>query len=222
MGTIGEWTLEGASTRVHSFAMSPAAGAMGPTPGAAAVAGAARAGVGARLEQVYAEWADYVWRMLQRLGVRRADLEDVCHDVFLVAHRRFAEFDGRVGVNAWLFGICLRTAANYRRRARVRHEHVSATLEDAASHLRAPASAEPDQQLARRQAQARVEAVLGAMDLTKRAVFLMYEIEGLGCQQIAEQLGVPVGTVYSRLHAARGFFEREAERLAGDPPKEAP
>ncbi len=45
----------------------------------------------------------------------------------------------------------------------------------------------------------------------------MYEIEGLGCQQIAEQLGIPVGTVYSRLHAARGIFEKEAERFDATP-----
>ncbi len=169
----------------------------------------------AQLDQVYEQWADYVWRMLQRLGVRSADLEDLCHDVFLVAHRRFGEFDGRVGVNAWLFGICLRTAANYRRRARVRHEHVNA--DDEAARMPAPAAAEPDQQLARRQAQRRVQAVLEGMDLTKRAVFLMYEIEGIACQQIAEQLGIPVGTVYSRLHAARGIFEKEAERFTTTP-----
>jgi RNA polymerase sigma-70 factor (ECF subfamily) len=190
--------------------MSPAAGAIAPEP----VPGVAERGPeAARLDQVYEQWADYVWRMLQRLGVRRADLEDVCHDVFLVAHRRFAEFDGRVGVNAWLFGICLRLAANYRRRARNRRPHSSTALEDETAPLRAPASIEPDQQLARRQAQERVQAVLAQMDLTRRAVFLMYEIEGLSCQAIAEELGVPVGTVYSRLHAARRFFSAEAERL---------
>lgn len=199
--------------------MSPVAGALGGTRPVAD--GADSGSEAARLEQVYAEWADYVWRMLQRLGVRHADLEDVCHDVFLVAHRRFGDFDGRVGVNAWLFGICLRLAANYRRRARYRHEHSSAALDDDAS-LRAPASAEPDQQLVRRQAEQRVQAVLAGMDLARRAVFLMYEIEGMSCQQIAEQLGVPVGTVYSRLHAARRFFEQEAARLRTDHRKDAP
>lgn len=172
------------------------------------------------LDQVYVEWADYVWRMLQRLGVMQPDLEDLCHDVFLVAHRRFGEFDGRVAVNAWLFGICLRVAANYRRRARVRQQHLGVASEEEAAQVRGPASVEPDQQLARRRAQERVQAVLESMDLTKRAVFLMYEIEGLGCQQIAEQLGVPVGTVYSRLHGARALFEKEAARLAGS--EEAP
>ena len=197
--------------------MSPALRAVQAARAAAAAEGTAVGpAASARLEQVYEQWADYVWRMLQRLGVRSADLEDLCHDVFLIAHRRFGEFHGRVAVNAWLFGICLRVSANYRRRARVRHAHIDAALEQEARHVRAPASAEPDQQLARRQAQARVQAVLESMDLSKRAVFLMYEIEGLGCQQIAEQLGVPVGTVYSRLHAARSLFEREAARLAGN------
>lgn len=204
--------------------MSPAAGAIDrarPAP-AAGPEGRAEAPPGsARLEQVYEQWADYVWRMLQRLGVRQADLEDVCHDVFLVAHRRFSEFDGRVGVNAWLFGICLRLAANYRRRSRHRRDHSSAALDDA-SGLRAPTALEPDQQLLRRQAEARVQVVLGGMDLTKRAVFLMYEIEGLSCLQVAEQLGVPVGTVYSRLHAARRYFEQEAQRLSAEPRKDEP
>jgi RNA polymerase sigma-70 factor (ECF subfamily) len=189
-----------------------------PGTGTGAGVGTERPASRSDLDQVYLEWAGYVWRMLQRLGVRASDLEDVCHDVFLIAHRRFAEFDGRVGVNAWLFGICLRVAANYRRRARHRLEHVAADAEGAA--LPAPASVQPDQQLARRQAQQRVQAVLDAMDLTKRAVFLMYEIEGSSCQQIADQLGVPIGTVYSRLHAARALFEREAARLAGS--KETP
>lgn len=207
---------------MHSFAMSPAFRAM-----QAARATVARADGSAEaeqapveLDQVYVEWADYVWRMLQRLGVMQPDLEDLCHDVFLVAHRRFGEFDGRVAVNAWLFGICLRVAANYRRRARVRQQHLGVASEEEAAQVRGPASVEPDQQLARRRAQERVQAVLESMDLTKRAVFLMYEIEGLGCQQIAEQLGVPVGTVYSRLHGARALFEKEAARLAGS--EEAP
>src|SRR5947207_1849484 len=84
--------------------------------------------VRADLESVYDTWAHFVWLTLQRLGVRYADLEDVCHDVFLVAHRKFSEFDGRVKVNAWLFGICLRVAANYRRRARFRLEYPAGSM----------------------------------------------------------------------------------------------
>jgi RNA polymerase sigma-70 factor, ECF subfamily len=177
----------------------------------------------ASLESVYDQSAEQVWLMLQRMGVRDADLEDVCHDVFLVAHRRFADFDGRVRINAWLFGICLRVAANYRRRARFRYERPMGAMNDECSAIFAPASTRPDHQLARREEQALAQAILDGMDLTKRAVFLMFEIEGLSCQEIADQLGVPIGTVYSRLHAARAVFEREAKRLtaASDEAKDA-
>ena len=167
------------------------------------------------LETVYDTWAHFVWLTLQRLGVRYADLEDVCHDVFLVAHRKFSEFDGRVKVNAWLFGICLRVAANYRRRARFRLEYPAGSMNhDEDPMTIAPSSIRPDEEVARREAQTRAQAILDRMDLAKRAVFLMFEIEGMSCQQIADQVGVPVGTVYSRLHSARVFFEREAERAA--------
>lgn len=163
----------------------------------------------ADLETVYDTCASYVWVSLQRLGVRHADLEDLSHDVFLVAHRRFHEFSGTVKVKSWLFGICLRVAANYRRRARFRNE-----LADEGVVSIAPASARPDQQALQREAERRAQAILDSMDLSKRAVFLMFEIEGLSCQQIADELGVPVGTVYSRLHGARAYFEKEAARAA--------
>jgi RNA polymerase sigma-70 factor (ECF subfamily) len=171
----------------------------------------------ADLETVYEAWAQFVWLTLQRLGVRYADLEDVCHDVFLVAHRKFAEFDGRVKVNAWLFGICVRIAANYRRRARFRFEHAAGSMDQDDDPLMIESSpTRPDDEYVRREAQAKAQSILDRMDLTKRAVFLMFEIEGMSCQEIATQIGVPVGTVYSRLHGARAFFEREARRTAGE------
>jgi RNA polymerase sigma-70 factor (ECF subfamily) len=169
----------------------------------------------ADLESVYDTCAKYVWVSLQRLGVRHTDLEDVSHDVFLIAHRRFKEFSGTVKVNSWLFGICLRVAANYRRRARFRYElSAGAVTPDEGVVSTAPAAGRPDQQALRREAEQRAQSILDAMDLTKRAVFLMFEIEGLSCQQIADELGVPVGTVYSRLHGARHYFQKEAKRLA--------
>ncbi len=168
----------------------------------------------ADLESVYVASAGYVWVSLQRLGVRHADLEDLSHDVFLVAHRRFREFSGSVKINSWLFGICLRVAAHYPRRAPFPLERGGGAMaqEDGLMAL-GPAAARPDQQALQREAERRAQHILDAMDLAKRAVFVMFELEGLSCQDIAGQLGVPVGTVYSRLHAARAFFEKEAQRF---------
>ena len=57
--------------------------------------------------------ADFVWRSLQRLGVRDADLEDMIQEVFIVVHRRLDAFDASSHLTSWLFGICVRVAAAY-------------------------------------------------------------------------------------------------------------
>jgi len=165
---------------------------------------------GPDLSAIYGERAEFVWLTLQRLGVRDADLEDVAHDVFLIAHRKLGSYDGTSRVTTWLFGICLRVAANYRRRAHVRLER---PMGRADSYEGASESKGPEELLGLREARARLAAVLDALSLTKRAVFVMFEIEGLSCAEIATQMGVPLGTVYSRLHAARHAF---AEAFAAE------
>jgi RNA polymerase sigma-70 factor (ECF subfamily) len=155
------------------------------------------------LSAIYGQRAEFVWLTLQRLGVRDADLEDLAHDVFLIAHRKLRLFDGTSRVTTWLFGICLRVAANYRRRAHVRLER---PMGGAETYEGIPDSREPEELLGMREARTRLATVLNRMDLTKRAVFTMFEVEGLSCAEIAGQIGVPVGTVYSRLHAARRAF----------------
>jgi RNA polymerase sigma-70 factor (ECF subfamily) len=158
---------------------------------------------------VHQRHADFVWLTLQRLGVRDGDLEDLLQEVFVVVHRRLASFDGSSRVTTWLFGICLRVVAGYRRRAHRRREQNFADVPDQ------PADEEsgPEHAAATRQAQARLREVLDSMDLDQRALFVMFELDELTCEQIAEMLSIPVGTVYSRLHAARKAFRRALTRL---------
>ncbi len=156
---------------------------------------------------IYARWARFVWVSLQRLGVRSADLDDICHDVFIVVQRKLPEFDRRGKVQTWLLGICVRVAANYRRRAYIRLEQSAGDLHaDGAVPIAAPEGARPDHEIARRRLLHQAEARLNLMSPIKRTVFVMFELEGLSCVEIAEELGLPVGTVYSRLHAARKVF----------------
>lgn len=169
---------------------------------------------GPDLSAIYGERAEFVWLTLQRLGVRDADLEDLAHDVFLIAHRKLGTFDGSSRVTTWLFGICLRVAANYRRRAHVRLESPMGRAESYESFAdgREP---EPEEILGMREARRRLAVVLDGLDLAKRAVFVMFEIEGLSCAEIATQMGVPLGTVYSRLHAARRAFADAVAAMNG-------
>jgi len=159
--------------------------------------------------------AGFVWCSLQRLGIPPSDLDDVSQEVFVVVHRRLHTFDGSAQLTTWLFGICLRVAAAHRRRAWFRRETPTAELPDAG----VPDSERPDALLAARQAHAALQRVLDAMDLEKRAVFVMFEIDELPTADIAAMLGVPVGTVWSRLHAARKQFQEKLGRLGATPHK---
>jgi RNA polymerase sigma-70 factor (ECF subfamily) len=157
--------------------------------------------------EVYRQHGDFVWRTLQHLGIRDADLEDVLQEVFVVVHRRIGSFDSSSKMTTWLFGICLKTASRHRRRAYFRRER---PLETASEEVD---SSTPEHLLERRRAGELVEKALGRMALSKRAVFVLFEVEGRTCGEIAELLDVPVGTVYSRLHAARRDFQAALRRL---------
>jgi RNA polymerase sigma-70 factor (ECF subfamily) len=163
-------------------------------------------------KSIYEEHARFVWLTLQRVGVQSDDLGDVAHDVFVVVHRRLHTYDRTSRVTTWLFGICMRLAANYRRRRR--RVPSEAVLRSRASDD-AKAQIPVDEMLARRQESASAERVLAKLSLEKRAVFVMFEIESLACQEIAELMGIPIGTVYSRLHAARAQIQQIVSQTAG-------
>jgi RNA polymerase sigma-70 factor (ECF subfamily) len=158
---------------------------------------------------IHRQHAEFVWLTLQRLGVRDADVEDALQEVFVVVHKRLNSFDGAARVTTWLFGICLRVASAYRRKAHRRREESVARMPEVAT----PDERSPEETAVTRQAQARLLAALDDMDLDKRAIFVMFEIDELPCEEIAEMLSLPVGTVYSRLHAARQAFRRTLGRL---------
>ena len=61
-------------------------------------------------EQVYETNFDFVWRNARRLGLSDGVVDDVVQDVFLVVHRRLAEFQARSSIRTWLFGILLKVA----------------------------------------------------------------------------------------------------------------
>ncbi len=158
-------------------------------------------------DHVYELHADFVWRSLQHLGVCRADLEDLGQEVFVTVHRRLSTFDGRSKLTTWLFGICLHLVLRHRRRAYFRFE---------LSHAEPPERIDPntpEDRYASEQARVRLERLLDKLSPERRATFLLFEVEGVSCEEIAELTAVPVGTVYSRLHLARKQVTAAAARL---------
>jgi RNA polymerase sigma-70 factor (ECF subfamily) len=163
------------------------------TPIATAVGTIDRLSVGT----LYDREADFVFRSLHRLGVREADLPDLVQEVFVVVHRRRDEYEEGRPARPWLYGIALGLARNYRRKAGRRGEALTASPPERAG------PDEPYSVLEARHRRRRGEAILGALEPEQRAVFVMFEVEGMTGAAIAEELGVPVGTVHSRLYAAR-------------------
>jgi RNA polymerase sigma-70 factor (ECF subfamily) len=158
------------------------------------------------LAEIFRQHAPFVWRALRRLGVPAYDVEDVCQEVFVVVHRKLADFEGRSSLRTWIYGICARTASDYRRSGRVRREVVTAAPPEAAHE-----GGQHDA-VALRQARAVLDRILDVLDDDKRAVFVLYEIEELTMAEVAEALGCPLQTAYSRLHAARKVVEAGVAR----------
>jgi RNA polymerase sigma-70 factor (ECF subfamily) len=158
------------------------------------------------LADIFREYAPFVWRGLRRLGVPESDVEDVCQEVFVVVHRKLGDFEGRSSLRTWIYGICVRTASDYRRSGRVRREVVTDAPPDA------PHEGAQHDTVALKQARATLDRILDELDDDKRSVFVLYEIEELTMAEVAEAIGCPLQTAYSRLHAARKVVEAGVAR----------
>lgn len=156
--------------------------------------------------RLFAAEAPRVIRVLRRLGVREADVEDACQEVFIVVHRRAAEFQGRSSLRTWIYGIALRCALAHRRRKHVR---------DGVTLAHEPAvPAEQQRELEQSRARRTLQAALDKLAEGARDVFVLYELEQLSMREVAEALEIPIATAYSRLYAARTELQAEFARLA--------
>jgi RNA polymerase sigma-70 factor (ECF subfamily) len=155
--------------------------------------------------ELYEGHVQFVWRNLRRLGVLDAELDDGTQEVFVVAHRHFDGFEDRGhGARAWLFQIVLRVASDARRRRRRHPEVPDGGTAMAQASIEAPQA----EALARREALSRLDSALASIELPRRAVLVLHEIEEMTAPEIARILGVPLNTVYSRLRVARAELEK--------------
>ena len=163
-------------------------------------------------ETVYEEQFAFVWRSLRYLGVAPSSVDDAAQDVFVVVHKKLEGFDGQASIRSWLFAIAHMVALGYRRRERRKGGHLP--LPEGI-----PSSAPgPDDRLQSADAFRFVQSFLDTLDDDKRAVFVLAELEQLSAPEIARALQVKLNTVYSRLRAARGAFQKAvAEQERGKP-----
>jgi RNA polymerase sigma-70 factor (ECF subfamily) len=168
-------------------------------PLAASAGGAAQAPSAPSAHAVFTEHAAFVLRSVRRLGVRESEVEDVAQEVFVVVHRKLATWNGTSTMRTWLFGIALRVASAHRRKAHVRRELPDGGRAEP-SLSTPPVQAET---VRHKELRAQLDRALDTLDENKRAVFVLYELEGVPMTEIAEGLGCALFTAYGRLREAR-------------------
>jgi RNA polymerase sigma-70 factor (ECF subfamily) len=161
--------------------------------------------------------ASDVWRVLRRCGVGQSDIDDAAQLVFIQMNRRWSQLSTFEERALRAYVLCMATGtAREMGRGRSRRFR----KEDAATREPSPSAvATPEEMMARKESCAIVDQILSTMDAERREVFVLYEIEELSGREIAEHLGIPAGTVASRLRAAREQFEQMVAKLPEGGPR---
>lgn len=161
-------------------------------------------------ERLYDQWFEDVSRWVRALGGGEADRDDLVQDVFLVVHRRLPDFDGQ-NVAGWLYQIARRKVRDHRRLLWVKHlfGNTSSQVTDA---MLATGQG-PLDALETKQKQVLLEQLLENLNEDQRAAFVFFEIEGHSGEEIAALQGVPINTVWARIHKARKKLQEQAARF---------
>ena len=158
---------------------------------------------------IYRDHYSAIWRFLLHLGVRRSDVPDVTHNVFLIAYRKLSSFEHRSSVRTWLCGIALRVGRDFMKSAAVRLEVATSdlTVVEAASTQGSGETSRHDGQLELAQ------RLLDSLPAEQREVFVLHELEQMTGSEIAALMDTPIGTVRSRLRRARDSFQKQLAAL---------
>lgn len=174
---------------------------------------------------LYRRYVGDVTRWVRRFGAADADVEDVVHDVFLVALRKRQDFDPRrAAFGTWLFGVTANVTKSRRRRdtwrARLRRAFPWWSDETSGRPSIASESAEEPVAPEQNETGAVLQRLLDELGEKYRTAIVMFELEGLSCDEIATAVGCSVENVYVRVHRARrklaAALARHQEQVAAE------
>lgn len=158
-------------------------------------------------DELYQTHFPFVWRSAKRLGVRAESLDDAVQEVFVVVHRRLADFEGRSSLRTWLFGITLRVVRDHRRSARRRDPGCEVDPDTLRASGGGPAESAEKEEAVRL-----LHALLDELPDDRREIFVMAELEQMTMPEIADALAINLNTAYARLRTARQEFEQALAR----------
>jgi RNA polymerase sigma-70 factor (ECF subfamily) len=162
-------------------------------------------------KRLYEKHGEFIRALLGRLLGPAGDADDLTQEVFMVALRRLS-VDHVRSPRAWLCQIAVNVAATARRRYRIRRFFGFSDPQDPGDSLTPEALAEARERIRN------VEVILGRMSEKKRTVFILFEVQGLSGQEIADVLCCPLQTVHTRLYHARREFMLMHRETTGSKP----
>ncbi len=148
-------------------------------------------------------YQDRLYPTMLRLTGSAEDALDLLQDAFLRAFEKLDKFQGESSFYTWIYRIAVNLALSGRRRRKGAVRVIGATRVDALDPPSDPSLSDPALPLERAERDRLIQEALNALANDHRAVVVMKEFDGLRYEEIATVLGVPVGTVRSRLHRAR-------------------
>jgi RNA polymerase sigma-70 factor, ECF subfamily len=187
------------------------AGTPGSQPAHASSGGdTAQVNQSSTFEEIYHRWFETVSAWIRGLGGPGADSDDIAQEVFLVARRRLADFDGG-NVKGWLYRIAQRQVRDFRRGAWFKHFFLLRKPDDVEGFVQV--GGDPAVALEQKEAQRVLYAILDKIREERRMTFILFELEGRSGEEIAEIQSIPLNTVWTRLHHARNDFFHHAAKL---------
>lgn len=166
-----------------------------------------QAGDEAAWAELYRGYAPLVARFVGRMVGPRGPVEDLVQSVFVQALRSIRDFRGDARVTTWLYGVAQRVTCKHLREDGRRRRRDGRWLEGQTS-----AGDSPEPAMLARESLATIEAAVLSLPDAQRVVWVMRELEGLSTEEVGDALGLPQGTVRSRLFAARRAVLEALER----------
>ena len=158
---------------------------------------------------IYKLYFDFVWASVRRLGVRDHAIDDVMQEIFVVVHSRLHTLQQPDSLRSWIYGVVRRTVSTYHRTRGVWPDDRQEGWTEEVIDSQQPT---PFQQTEQNKQLQLLATLLAELDENKREIFVLAELEEMSAPEIAQALGIPLNTAYSRLRTARQAFEQSLAR----------
>jgi RNA polymerase sigma-70 factor (ECF subfamily) len=161
-------------------------------------------------------YQDRLFNTVHRLVDNAEDAQDVVQDAFLNAYQSLGSFKGDSQFFTWLYRIAVNTAISLKRKRRVVYSLRGGRSEEGGGEPLDPSEfSRPEHALEKAELERRIQGALNRLSPEHRTVLVLKDIDGQKYEAMAEILGVPIGTIRSRLHRARielrEILERDGE-----------